>query len=184
MDTRNATMTAAKKTALTGIFAALTLALSFIERIICAALPLPPGVRPGLSNVAVMFTCAALGLPFALGIILIKAGFIALTSGAAAGFISVCGGVLSVLCVYLLIKLFRNKLSYLGVSAVSAVMHNMGQTAAACVLVGSALYLWTAPLLALTGAAFGCVTGMLLNAVMPALLKLTHSNDTNEQTED
>ena len=184
MNTRNDSLSAAKKTALTGMFAALTLALSFIERMLCAALPLPPGVRPGLSNVAVMFTCAALGLPFALGIILVKAGFIALTNGAVAGFISLSGGVLSVLCVQLLIKLFHNKMSYLGVSAVSAVMHNAGQIAAASLAVGSALYLWTAPLLAATGAAFGCVTGMLLNAVMPALLKLTNSKHINEQTED
>ena len=165
-------LSGAKKTALTGILAALTLALAFIERILCAGLPLPPGVRPGLSNVAVMFSCIALGLPFAMGIILVKAGFVMLTAGVYAGGISAAGGVLSVMSVFLLTKFFFNKLSYIGISAISAVMHNFGQLTVATLLVGSGLYLWYAPILLLSGVAFGCVTGILLNAVMPALLKL------------
>lgn len=165
-------LSGAKKTAITGILAALTLALAFIERILCAGLPLPPGVRPGLSNVAVMFSCIALGLPFAMGIILIKAGFVMLSAGFYAGVISAAGGVLSVISVCILSKAFSQKLSYMGISAVSAVLHNFGQLLAATILVGSGLYLWYAPVLLLTGILFGCVTGLLLNAVMPALLKI------------
>ena len=165
-------LSGAKKTAITGILAALTLALAFTERILCAALPLPPGVRPGLSNVAVMFSCIALGLPFAMGIVLIKAGFVMLSAGFYAGVISAAGGILSVLSVFLLTRAFSDKLSYLGISAVSAVLHNLGQLLAATALVGSGLYLWYAPILLLTGILFGCVTGLLLNAVMPALIKL------------
>ena len=172
MKTDDKTFSPAKKTALTGMLAALTLALSFIERLLCASLPLPPGVRPGLSNVAVMFTCVALGLPFALAIILIKAGFVLLISGTYAGIISVSGGVLSVLSVWLLTRFLGKKLSYTGISAVSAVLHNTGQMIAASLLVGSALYLWLAPVLLLSGIAFGVVTGLLLNAVMPALIKI------------
>ena len=102
---------AAKKTAVAGILAALTLALSFVERMLCAALPLPPGVRPGLSNVAVMFSCIVLGLPFALAVILIKAGFVMLVSGVWAGVISVSGGVLSVLGLALLLRFAGGRLS-------------------------------------------------------------------------
>ena len=162
----------AKKAAVAGLMAALTLALSFVERMLCAALPLPPGVRPGLSNVAVMFSCIALGLPFALAIILIKAGFVMLISGVYAGIISVSGGVLSVLSVALLARFARKKLSFTGISVVSAVLHNFGQLTAASLLVGSALYLWMAPVLLISGVVFGAVTGMLLNAVLPALLKI------------
>jgi len=164
--------TAAQKTALTGILAAVTLSLSFIERIICASLPLPPGVRPGLSNVAVMFSCVVLGLPFALGIIAVKAGFVMLVSGAYAGIISISGGILSVLSVWLLTRLFYNKLSFMGISTVSAVMHNLGQMLSASLLVGSALYIYLAPVLLISGIIFGLVTGALLSAVMPALVKI------------
>ncbi len=165
-------LTPAQKTAVTGLLAAVTLALSFIERVLCAALPLPPGVRPGLSNVAVMFACALLGLPFALGIITVKAGFVLLLSGAYAGLLSLSGGVMSVLCAYTLLRLGKNRFSYTGVSVASAVTHNMGQLAAATLTAGSALYLWTAPVLLLSGVVFGCVTGVTLNAVLPSLIKI------------
>ena len=162
----------AQKAALVGMLAAVTLALSFIERALCAALPLPPGVRPGLSNIAVMFTCVALGLPYAMGLIVIKAGFILLVSGAYAGFISLCGGVLSVLGFWALTRLKTDRLTYTGISAVSAVLHNAGQLAAASLTVGSALYLWMAPVLLVSGVAFGLVTGVALNAALPSLIKM------------
>ena len=175
-------LTPAHKTALTGLLAAIMLALSFTERALCASLPLPPGVRPGLSNVAVMFACVALGLPFAMGMIAVKAGFVLLLSGAYAGLISLSGGVLSVTCVYLLARFLKGKLSYTGISAAGAVMHNLGQLTAASAIVGSALYLWMAPVLLLTGVIFGCITGALLNAVLPALLKIIpHISDSRKK---
>ena len=50
--------------------------------------------------------------------------------------------------------------------------HNLGQLAAASLLVGSALYLNWLPVLLLSGVGFGLLTGVILNAVMPALVKL------------
>lgn len=161
-----------QKTALTGILSALTLALSFIERLLSASLPLPPGVRLGLSNVIVMFSCVALGLPFALGIVVIKAGFVFLTSGVYGGLISLTGGVLSVLTVYFLHRIFKDKLSFVGISVISAVMHNLGQLTAASLIVGSAMYLSLTPVLLLAGVIFGSITGLTLNAAMPAILKI------------
>lgn len=160
------------KLAVTAMLAAVALAMSFFERLLTAGLPLPPGVKPGLGNIAVMFACAALGLPSALLIIFIKAGFTLLTFGAAAGFLSLCGGLLSVLTLFALLRLKRGKLTYTGVSSVSAVMHNMGQLIGSSLMVGSALYLSWLPVLLVSGVIFGVVTGVILNAVMPALMKL------------
>ena len=161
-------------TALTvsAILAAAALATSFFERALTAGLPLPPGVKPGLSNVAVTFACAVLGLPYALAVTSIKAGFTLLTAGPTAALLSLCGGLLSVLTMFLLLKIRKNRLSYAGVSAVGGVMHNVGQLAAASALVGSAMYLNWLPILLLSGAGFGLLTGVILNAVMPVLMKL------------
>lgn len=161
-------------TALTGsaILAAAALAASFFERTLTAGLPLPPGVKPGLSNMAVMFACAVMGLPSALAVTAIKAGFTLMIAGPTAGLLSLCGGLLSTLTMYFLLKIKRNRLSYAGISAVSAVVHNLGQLAAASLLVGSALYLNWLPVLLLSGVGFGLLTGVILNAVMPALVKL------------
>ena len=160
------------KLAVTAMLAAAALAMSFFENTLTAGLPLPPGVKPGFSNVAVLFACAALGLPHALALALVKAGFAFLTAGAAAGFLSLCGGVLSVLTMFLLLRLKKKKMTYTGVSAVSAVVHNMGQLIGASLLVGSALYLSWLPVLLVSGTVFGVVTGVILNTVMPALMKL------------
>ena len=158
------------KLAVTALLAAAALAMSFFESALTAGLPLPPGVKPGFSNIAVLFACAALGLPGALFLALIKAGFALLLSGAAAGFLSLCGGVLSVLAMFLLLRLPKKRLSYMGISAVCAVVHNLGQLIGASLLTGSALYLSWLPVLLISGVVFGAVTGVVLNVVMPALM--------------
>lgn len=158
------------KLAVTAMLAAAALAVSFFEHTLTAGLPLPPGVKPGFSNIAVLFACAALGLPAALFLAVIKAGFSLLLSGATAGFLSLCGGLLSVLTMFGLLRLPGKKLSYTGLSAVSAVVHNLGQLMGASLLAGSALYLSWLPVLLVSGVVCGAVTGVILNVLMPALL--------------
>ena len=164
---------------LTGICAAAALAVSFFEHILTAALPLPPGVKPGLSNIVVMFVCFSLGLPSALAVAAIKSGFICLMSGALSGFISFCGGALSVLTMRLCFRAFKNRLSYMGISILSAAAHNAGQLAASSLSVGSSLYLAYAPVLLASGIIFGSVTGIILNTVMPALLRTPFYKEVN-----
>ena len=154
------------------LLAAAALALSFFERLLTAGLPLPPGVKPGLSNIAVMFACAAVGLPAALMITAAKAGFAFLYSGAAAGLLSLCGGALSATTMFFLLRLPRERMTYTGISAVSAAAHNLGQLLAASLLAGGAVYLSYLPVLLAGGVVCGCVTGVILNAVMPSLLSL------------
>lgn len=162
---------------LTAILAAAALAVSFLERAVTAFLPLPPGIKPGLSNIVVMFVCSSLGLPYALAVALIKSGFVLLVSGTTAGFISLAGGLLSVLTMFALLKLNKKeRFSFTGISVLSAVAHNAGQLAASSLTVGSALYLSYAPVLLVTGVLFGLITGTILNAVMPALINKGFTN--------
>ena len=161
----------AQKTALIGILAAAAIAASLLERAFCAALPLPPGVRPGFSNVVVMFALAALGLPYALGITALKAGAALLTAGATAGLLSLAGGVCSVCGAALLLR-FCKKLSFAGVSVAGATLHNAAQLLTVSLLTGTGAYWTAAPVLLLAGVGFGLFTGVILNAVLPALLKI------------
>ena len=157
----------------TGIMAALALAFSFAERILLSAFPLPMGIKPGLSNIIVMFTCSTLGLLPALGIAVAKAVFSALMSGISAGFISLAGGLFSVLSMYVTLKFSKEKVSYTGISVLSSVMHNFGQLTAASVIAGSFLFTGYAPVLIISGIVFGAATGTVLNITMPYLKKLT-----------
>ena len=73
----------------TAILSAAALAVSFAEKMLIAALPLPMGIKPGFSNIIVMFTCYTLGLIPSLGIVLVKAGFAAIMSGVTSGILSI-----------------------------------------------------------------------------------------------
>lgn len=157
---------------LTAILATLALALSFIERLILAAFPLPMGIKPGFSNIIVMFACTVTGLLPALSIALIKAGFAALLSGVSSGFISLCGGIFSVITMYLMNKIPKEKISYTGISVLSALMHNIGQLTAASIIAGSGLFGSFIPILLISGTVFGLTTGTVLNIVFPHLKKL------------
>ena len=56
----------ARKTALLGILCAQAIALSFLESLIPALPFLPPGAKPGFSNIVTMFAVLTLGLPQAM----------------------------------------------------------------------------------------------------------------------
>ena len=64
-----------KKIAVLGILSAQALVLSVLENFIPALPYLPPGTKPGLSNIVTMFAVAELGLPSALAIAFIKSLF-------------------------------------------------------------------------------------------------------------
>lgn len=163
--------TAAEKTAFAGILSAQALAVSFIEKLITAALPLPPGIKPGLSNIVTMFAVSALGLPYGLAVVALKAAFAFLISGAVAAFLSLLGGLLSVFAMFFLLKKRGRTLSYTGISVICAVLHNMGQLTGASIIVDNPLYVSYAPLLLLSGVVFGIVTGVILKVMMPVLEK-------------
>ncbi len=160
----------AKKVAFLGLLFALALVLSFVESAIPVSGFLPAGVKPGLSNIVTMYAVFFLGYGEAFSIAVLKSLFVFITRGATAAFLSVSGGVFSVLLMLLLL-LPKRKLSYLVISMFGSVAHNLAQLLAASVLLGSdALYY--APVLVVSGVLMGVLTGILLRAVLPALGRL------------
>ncbi len=161
-----------KRIALLGVLGAQALVLSFLENLIPAIPGLPPGAKPGLSNIVTMFAAAAMGPVDALLIAVLKAVFAGLTRGLTAGLMSLSGGLLSTLIMVLLLRWKHNPFGILGVSIASAVAHNAGQLLVACLLSGTASLLWGyGPLLLLFGIAAGALTGIFLKLLLPVLLK-------------
>ncbi len=153
------------RTAALGILCGLAVALSFLESLLP---PLPiPGAKWGLSNLATMTALPLFGLPGALAVTAVKAGF-AFFRGGASGWMSLAGGLLSTLLMAAVLRLFSRGISFLGVGIVGAVAHNMGQLLAAMLLFSPAL-IWYAPWLWLTGAAAGCITGLTVKMLLPLL---------------
>ncbi|MDR1629124.1 MAG: Gx transporter family protein [Oscillospiraceae bacterium] len=156
-----------KRTALTGLLAALALALSFFESLLSPVAFLPPGVKLGLANVVVMLALYLLGLPYAFGIVLARSGFAFFLRGASAFFISLAGGLLSLSVLFLFKRFLAGRVGVLGVSVSSAVMHNVGQLAAACIIASTNLFFGYGPPLLLFGIGAGAVTGLVYWAVAP-----------------
>ena len=160
------------KIALTAILCALAIALNFLEGLIPPLPFLPPGAKPGFSNIITMFAAGSLGFPQAVAIALVKGLFSFITRGATAGVMSLSGGFLSAIAMYLLMRYARKSLGLIGISVICALCHNLGQLIAAMFITSTASIAYYAPALAVFGIFTGAVTGVILRAVIPALEKM------------
>ena len=161
-----------KKIALLGMFCALSVAISYIETLIPPIVPVP-GVKPGFSNIVTMFATVSLGFPYGLAVALFKATFALITRGVTAFFMSLCGGLLSLVVMWILFRFTKTSIGYIGIGVLSAVSHNMGQLAVAVVILGKAI-LYIAPILMLSGIVCGALTGPIFRYVYPLLHRHTN----------
>lgn len=160
-----------KKIALTGVLGALALALSFMESMLMPQVTfLPPGAKPGLSNIITMFAASSVSFGAGLYIVLIKSAFALVTRGVTAFFMSLCGGLLSFGVMLLLLKV--KSVGFVGIGVASACAHNLGQLAVSVILTGTKAIINYAPFLLLFSVLTGYVTGTVLKIVMPKLDKI------------
>lgn len=162
------------KIALFGVLSAVALTLSYLEGLIPTVAFMPPGAKMGFSNIATMFAASSMGLVSALAITFIKALFAGITRGVTAFFMSLCGGILSTVTMYLLFKLSK-KTGYMAIGIICALVHNFGQMIVAIITAGNLSVLGYAPVLLISGTVTGAVTGTVLRAVMPALERVTET---------
>lgn len=164
----------AKKAAYWGMLSALALALSWAESFLAPLLNLPMGVKPGLSNIAVMMAGATLGLPAGLAVAAAKAVFAGVTRGLTAMLLSGAGGLVSALLMGALIKFSIQhsefRISDIGIGMLGGTAHNLTQLALAALLMRSPGVLWAAPWLILCGALAGAVTGTAVKYLRKAKL--------------
>jgi heptaprenyl diphosphate synthase len=161
-----------KKIALLGMFCALSVAISFIETLIPPIVPVP-GVKPGFSNIVTMFATVSLGFPYGLAVTLFKSMFALITRGITAFMMSLCGGLLSLVIMWMLFRFTKKSIGYIGIGVLSAVSHNMGQLIVAVVILGKAI-LYIAPILMLSGIVCGALTGTIFRYVYPLLHRHTN----------
>lgn len=161
-----------RKLVLTALFFAISLVLSLVESGL-PPLPIPvPGVKLGLANIAVMYALFFLGRSPALTIAVLKAGFVVLTRGPVAGFLSLCGGALSVAAMAMLMFVFGERISYLLLSVAGAICHNLGQFAAISVVYTGMYLLPYLPVLLVAGVVAGAFTAALLKVIRPAFQRI------------
>lgn len=155
----------------TGMLAAVALVLSVLENMIPDLPFVLPGMKLGLSNIAVMFALEMCPLLSALALVAVKAFFALVTRGATAFLMSLAGGLLSALGMYLLIHCKKPVFGALGIGILGAFAHNMGQLLAAFLLVSDAVYVYL-PLLSALSVVTGALTGLVFCVVMPPLSRV------------
>ena len=127
--------------ALSGLLFALAMALSFVEGTL--VIPgLMPGMKLGLANIVVMYALFFMGGKQALVLDLLKALFVFLVSGWTAGFLSLCGGLFSLLVMWVLYYHFPVQPTWFILSVCGALAHNVGQLLGASVILSSAMSLF------------------------------------------
>lgn len=162
-------MSTAKKITLCGVLVAMALALSYIERFIPLQMVVPlPGVKLGLANTVTLVALYMMKTRYAFMILIARCLMGAMFSGSATGLMfSLCGGLLamSVMAVTKRMSLF----SIYGVSILGAAAHNIGQIAAAVVLMRS-IYIGTyLPYLLVVAVFTGFATGAACAGVLRVL---------------
>ncbi len=165
-------LTKTKILVLTALLFAVALVLSVVENSLPTLPIYVPGVKFGLSNIAVMYALFFLNKKSAFTIAVLKAGFVLITRGPVAGLLSFFGGILSLVIMSLLIIIFKDKISYFVLSIFGAVFHNIGQfVAISCIYTN--MYLWVyMPVLLISGVVAGMATSILLRFIMPAFKRL------------
>ena len=99
--------------------------------------------------------------------------------GFTAGFLSLCGGLLSLAVMWVLYYLLPVRPTWFILSVCGALAHNVGQLLGAGVIISSSLSLYYAPVMLVLGLVMGALTSVTLRALLPALGKMglnTHEN--------
>lgn len=161
-----------KTIVLTGLLFAMAIVLSIIENSLPPILTAVPGVKFGLSNIAVMYALFFLNKSQAFSIAILKGLFVMFTRGPVAGSLSLCGGILSLIIMIGIIYAFKEKASYLIISIFGSVFHNIGQLAAVSFMFSGIYILGYFPVLLISGIIAGFATSTLLRFILPAFKKL------------
>ncbi len=151
-------------------FLSLALVLSFVESFLPAAVLPLPGFKIGLANLAILAAFYRTGrLADAAVISLCRCLVTFLLFGNPTGLLfSLCGGAL-VLVMLGLLRRVRG-LSFVGISVLCALAHNLGQLTAAVLLTGWAVLAYLPALLA-ASAFYGTINGVLLNRMPEFITK-------------
>mgnify|MGYP000002245626 FL=1 len=160
-----------EKIAKCGVFSAVAIAVSSLERLIPlqALVPLP-GIKLGLSNCIILFVLLKYGFFSAFSVLLIKSSVTAVFfSGITSLVFSLSGGFLALCGMSLLIK-FNKIFSLYGISVFGAALHNIGQIAAAAVMLGSKYIFEYLPVMLFISIFTGLLTGGISNMISRRLM--------------
>ena len=154
-----------KRVALCGLLLAMMLVLGWVEHLIPLNASIP-GIKLGLSNGVLIFAVYMLDVPTSFILMALKVVLSCAFLGNPASMMiyGFAGGILSLTAMVLLSKV--KGLHPVTVSMVGGALHNVGQVAAAMVMLNTGNLLYYMAVLMLVGLACGLLTGVCADRVM------------------
>ena len=148
------------------LLSALAAVFGYIESLFPIPVPIP-GIKLGLSNIAVLFALIKMNKSDAFFIMLLKVLICAILFSGMAGLLySLSGGIMS----YLAMCVFEKyDFSVIGISMAGGVFHNLGQITAAAIMLSSVGAFYYFPVLMIAGLIVGTAVGTLCKAVISRL---------------
>ena len=148
----------ARYIALLGMLVTISLMLSYVETLI-PAIPIA-GAKIGLPNVVTLIAICVFGFWEAFTITLIRTTISAFlfTSVSALAY-SLVGGIFSLIVMYLLRKLLKDKISIMAVSITGALVHNMAQLVVAILVLETVSIAYLLPWLTVVAIPAGILVG-------------------------
>lgn len=161
-----------KDIALCGLMISLIIVLSIIESLFPVLPFLPVGVKLGLSNVVIMCFIFFMRKRYTILLACFKSLFVFLTRGLTASLLSFGGGILSIFIILIFVFIFNKKISYITLSILGAVFHNIGQITVLGIITDNYNIFIYCPVLIISGIFLGAITGILLKTIMPVFKKI------------
>ena len=137
----------------------VSLMLSYVETLI-PAIPIP-GAKIGLPNVVTLIALNTLGFWGAAAITITRTLLSALLFSSIISWVySIAGGMISLIVMYILMKLFDDKMSLLAVSISGAIVHNLAQLGVAILVLETISVATLLPWLLIISIPAGIVVGI------------------------
>lgn len=147
-----------KRLILTAMLTGIALVIFIVEM----QIPVPvkiPGIKIGLANIVTLFAMAVLGRREAFAVMLMRVILGSMFSGGAVLIYSLSGGICCYAVMCVAYKFLKKELIW-AVSALGGAAHNIGQIAAARVVMGTNSVFAYLPPLIISGIATGIFTGL------------------------
>ncbi|MDP4133145.1 MAG: Gx transporter family protein [Bacillota bacterium] len=153
-----------RKLSYIGVLSALAIVIGYLEQMI----PMPsavPGIKLGLSNIAVLLAFYKLDSKSAFGIAVIKAFACGLLFWGVGGLLYSLGGSIAAYLAMLAAQKIKS-ISVIGVSVLGAVAHNFGQLVVLFFMSGSFSFIYYICILGLAAVATGIITGIVAKQIL------------------
>lgn len=149
-----------KKIVVLALLVSQALVLSIIERAIPVFVPIP-GVKIGLANIVSLFTIATFGIKETLIVVILRVLLSSIFGGGMSAFLySIAGGIFSAVVMWIMYNYFYTKFSFISISVVGAVFHNIGQLIVASIVINDIRAFYYLPILIISAIITGILTGV------------------------